>query len=102
MGSLAVLMKIGLFKLTGGVEKDPIYYIGSPLFDTITITLDDHYYTGKTFTIRTRNNSADNVYVSAITLNGKPLTRTYLLHSEIVNGGTLVLDMSDRPNKQLH
>lgn len=102
MGSLAVLMKIGLFQLTGGVEKDPIYYIGSPLFDTITIMLDDHYYTGKTFTIRTRNNSADNVYVSAITLNGKPLTRTYLLHSEIVNGGTLVLDMSDRPNKQLH
>ncbi|MBX2859469.1 MAG: GH92 family glycosyl hydrolase [Cellvibrionaceae bacterium] len=102
MGSLAVLMKIGLFQLSAGVEQDPIYYIGSPIFDQITITLDNKYYPGKTFTIKTRDNGPNSPYVSAITLNGKPLDRAYVLHSEIIAGGQLVLQMSNKANKGLN
>lgn len=101
MGSLAVLMKIGLFQLTAGTEPDPIYWIGSPIFDRITITLDERYYPGKTFRIEAANNSPDNVYVQSIRLNGKPLKRTYLRHSEIVGGGHLELVMGAEPNKAL-
>jgi predicted alpha-1,2-mannosidase len=101
MGSLAVLMKIGLFQLTAGTEEDPVYWLGSPLFDQIDIALSNKYYSGKTFTIKTINNSASSPYIKSIKLNGKTLHRAYLLHSEIINGGLLELTMSKTPNKHL-
>ncbi len=47
MGSLAVLMKMGLFEMKGGTEIKPAYDISSPIFDEITIHLDPDYYPGK-------------------------------------------------------
>ncbi len=41
MGSLSVLMKIGLFQMNGGTEEDPEYQIGSPIFDKVTIHLEE-------------------------------------------------------------
>ena len=78
---------------------DGIYIIGSPLFEETTFKLDPHYYPGKTFTIRTRNNSAENIYVQSATLNGKPLNRAWLRHAEVVAGGTLELVMGPTPNE---
>jgi predicted alpha-1,2-mannosidase len=101
MGSLSVLMKIGLFQLDAGAKDNPAYQIGSPIFDEITITLDNRYYTGKTFKIITSNNSRENIYIQSVKLNGKLLTRMYLLHKEIVSGGELVLEMGPAPNKKL-
>jgi putative alpha-1,2-mannosidase len=98
MGSLSVLMKIGLFQLDGGTTPDAIYQIGSPIFDRIEIALDQQYYPGSTFVIEVKNNSATNVYVKTISLNGTPLTRHYLTHDEIVSGGILTLEMSSAPN----
>jgi len=37
--------------------------------------------------------------VTAATLNGKPLERSWLRHREIMAGGTLVLTMSDKPGR---
>jgi len=97
MGAFAVLMKIGLFQLTGGTESDPVYWIGSPVFDEIRIALDSHYYPGKQFVIKTIDNSDKNRYIQSLQLNGEPLMRHYLLHSEIVNGGELTLKMGPNP-----
>lgn len=99
MGSLSVLMKIGLFQVDGGTSERPKYQIGSPIFDKVTIRLDERYYSGKTFTIETRNNSKVNVYVQSITLNGQSLNRHFLYHDEIVNGGHLILEMADTPKR---
>lgn len=99
MGSLAVLMKIGLFQLDGGTTKDPVYQIGSPSFDYIEIKLDGNYYEGDKFVIKARNNSKENVYIQSLKLNGQELDRYYLLHSEIVAGGTLELEMGPEPKK---
>ncbi|QGY46622.1 glycoside hydrolase family 92 protein [Maribellus comscasis] len=101
MGTLAVLMKIGLFQLDGGTTEDPVYLIGSPVFDEINISLDNQYYQGKNFKISTENNSKKNIYVQSVTLNGNPLNRMYLLHSEITKGGELHLLMGPEPNKKL-
>lgn len=101
MGSLAVLMKIGLFQLTAGTEQDPIYLIGSPIFDQISITLDNRYYSGKKFVIETNNNSETNLYIQSIKLNGQGINRTFIKHSEIVNGGILQLEMGPQPNTSL-
>ncbi|NQU55003.1 MAG: glycoside hydrolase family 92 protein [Bacteroidetes bacterium] len=101
MGSLSVLMKIGLFQLDAGATENPKYQIGSPIFNEITISLDDTYYSGKTFKIIAENNSKENMYVQSVKLNGKVLNRVYLRHDEIVSGGELILEMGSEPNKEL-
>jgi putative alpha-1,2-mannosidase len=73
--------------------------IGSPLFDEATVQLDPHYYKGGKFAVRTRNNSARNLYVQSATLNGKPLNRAWLRHAEVVAGGVLELVMGPQPNE---
>ena len=62
-----------------------------------TITMED----GKQFVIEAKDNSKDNVYVDSRSLNGQPLTRNYITYSELTSGGTLQLQMSAQPNKQL-
>lgn len=101
MGSLAVLMKIGLFQVNGGTENNPAYQIGSPIFDKVEIDLSSEYYSGQTFVIETINNSKDNVYVESATLNGVALEELRIKHNEIIRGGVLKLVMSNVPNKKL-
>jgi len=54
MGSLAVLMKMGVFSMRGGAEEKPIYEIGSPIFDEISIHLNHKYYPGKRLPFKPR------------------------------------------------
>ncbi|MDL5514000.1 GH92 family glycosyl hydrolase [Arenibacter sp. M-2] len=95
MGSLAVLMKIGLFQMNGGTENDPIYELGSPIFDKIEISLHPQYYKGKKFTIRTNNNGMDQWSVKSAHLNSKPFNAYTLGHSQLTKGGELELGMGE-------
>jgi len=94
MGALAVLMKIGLFSMDGGTAVAPIYEIGSPIFDKITIHLDNRFYSGDKFIIETKNNAPQNVYVKKAVLNNKPLNQFWFYHKDLVKGGKLVLEMN--------
>lgn len=98
LGAWFTLASMGLFQMKGGCSTEPYYDIGSPLFDEIVIHLDEHYYSGKTFIIKTINNSENNVYVQSATCNGKPLEKPVILHSEIIKGGELVLEMGPHPS----
>jgi predicted alpha-1,2-mannosidase len=93
MSAWLVFSMAGLYPVCPGM---PYYVLGSPTLDAVTI----HPPAGKSFTIRARNNSSRNVYIQSATLNGKPFTRTYLTHSEILKGGILLLQMGPRPNLQ--
>jgi predicted alpha-1,2-mannosidase len=95
MSAWYILSAIGFHPVS---PADGVYIIGSPLFDEVTIKLDHRYYKGKVFTVKTRNNSAENLYVQSATLNGKPLNRAWLRHEEVVMGGTLELGMGPQPN----
>lgn len=99
MGAWFVMSAIGLFQMDGGASVKPVYEIASPLFDKITIKLDDNYYSGNEFVIVAKNNSKSNKYIQSATLNGKPLNNFWFYHSELVNGGKLVLEMGSEPNK---
>jgi len=99
MGSLAVLMKIGLFEMKSGCEPIPVVELGSPIFDKITIHLSQQFYKGEVFVIEVKNNSSQNCYIQSATLNGKPLKCQWLRHDEITGGGTLILQMGGNPNK---
>ena len=97
LGAWYVISSLGLFDMKGLTDQAPSFALGSPLFDKITIRLNDRYYKGKEFVIETRNNSKQNDYVQSMNLNGKPLTDTRIPFSEIIQGGHLVLEMGSQP-----
>jgi len=99
MGSLAVLMKSGIFSVNGGTSPEPFYEISSPTFNKITFHLNPKFYSGKTFTIEAKNNGAKNFYIQSANLNGKPFDRSWILHETVVKGGKLILNMGAKPNK---
>ncbi|WP_233267513.1 GH92 family glycosyl hydrolase [Algibacter sp. L1A34] len=98
MGSLSVLMKIGLFQMNGGTEENPNYQIGSPIFDEVIIKLNPDYYSNESFTIKTVNNSESNVYINRVKLNNKKVESYKLSHNDIIKGGELKLEMSNKSN----
>ncbi len=96
MGSLSswyVLSAMGIYPVTPGSTQ---YAIGSPIFDEVTLDLGSD----KTFSFITRNNSPKNIYIQSARLNGEPINRSWIDHSEIVNGGTLEFEMGPEPNKE--
>lgn len=101
MGSLNVLLKIGLFQMNGGTETNPEYQIGSPIFNKVAIKLNPEYYKGKKLIIQTKNNSASNIYIKEAKYNNTPLQDLSISHTAITNGGALILEMSDTPKHTL-
>ena len=102
MGSLAVIMKMGLFSMKGGTSIEPRYDLGSPIFNKITLHLDKRYYPGGQFIIEANNNSFENLYIKSAILNGQPLAKPFFYHKDLVKGGKLVLEMDKQPSKTLN
>lgn len=73
------------------------YSIGSPLVKSAVIKFEN----GKTFTIEAKDQSKKNVYIQKLLLNGVPLKRPVLNHTELMKGGKLTFYMGDPPNKRL-
>ncbi|MCG8308885.1 MAG: GH92 family glycosyl hydrolase [Cytophagales bacterium] len=99
MGAWFVMSAMGLFQMDGGASVKPVYEIGSPKFEKISIHLDKNYYPGKTFVIEAKNVSDENIYIQSATLNGKALNKPWFYHDELIKGGTLSLNMGPAPNK---
>jgi predicted alpha-1,2-mannosidase len=100
MGSLAVLLKIGLFQMNGGTDEEASYELGSPIFDKITIALNREYYQGDSLVIEASKNDVGNCYINNVLFNNLPLKGITLNHKEIVKGGKLKLEMTNLPKKQ--
>jgi predicted alpha-1,2-mannosidase len=91
MSAWYVLSALGIYPVN---PSNGQYVFGSPLFDEAALQVAN----GKTFTIRANNNSNKNIYIQKITLNGKPYTKSYILHSDIMAGGSLIFEMGDKPS----
>ncbi|MFC9279017.1 GH92 family glycosyl hydrolase [Streptomyces collinus] len=82
---------LGFYPLVmGGGE----YAIGSPLFKKATVHLEN----GRDLVIKAPRNSAKNVYVQGVTVNGRPWTSTSLPHSLLAKGGVLQFFMGAKPS----
>lgn len=90
MSAWYIFSSLGFYPVTPGSNQ---YIIGSPLFDKATIQFED----GKSFTVEAINNSLENKYIKNVRLNNKAYSYSYLKHSDIVKGGNLVFEMTDRP-----
>ena len=89
--AFVVFSSLGFYPVTPGM---PVYCIGSPRFSNMKMNLGD----GKIFEIDCRNFSVDNKYIQSATLNGKTWNKSWFSHSDIANGGKLVLQMGNKPN----
>lgn len=81
-----------MFSAMGFYPVNPVsgeYVFGAPQFPKFTLHLAD----GKTFTILAEGLSEEHKYIDSITLNGKPYTKSYITHEDILKGGTLVYKM---------
>ncbi|MBX2840861.1 MAG: GH92 family glycosyl hydrolase [Flammeovirgaceae bacterium] len=99
MGSLSVLMKMGLFEMKSGNETEPQMELGSPIFEGITIKLHPDYFKGKELTIKVNGNSDKNRYIQSVKLNDKAHDGIFLNFHDLTNGATVELEMGDQPKK---
>ena len=101
LGAWYVMSSIGLFDVKGLTEINPKFQVGSPLFDKVTIKLNSDYYKGKTFIIKTENNSSSNHYIQSFGLNRKELKSVFVPFREVVNGGELIIKLGSESNLNL-
>lgn len=99
MSAWFVMAALGLFQTDGGCNAEPVYELGSPLFEKIKIDLGKHFGRGKQFIIKAINTSRENKYIQSAKLNGKKLSSFKFPAKELLKGGTLELEMGNRPNK---
>lgn len=92
MSAWFILSSMGIYQVSPG---DPTYTFGRPLFDEVTIRLEN----GHAFTIKAKNNSPANKYIAKISLNGADLKTPFLSHADLMKGGALEFTMSPTPSK---
>ena len=100
LGAWYVISSMGLFDVKGLTDSEPSVGLGAPLFDKITIQLNNQYYKGKEFVIEVKNNTAENPYVQQYTLNGEALHETRIPFSALTEGGYLQIEMGSQPKDQ--
>lgn len=93
MGSLAVLMKLGMFQMNGGTEENPKYELSSPLFPKTILFLPN----GKELEINADRNASEAFYTQSLKFNGSALPKLSLSHSELLQGGVLEYTITDTP-----
>ena len=93
LSAFVVFSQMGFYPVTPG---SPTYNIGSPVFEHVKMNLEN----GKVFEIEAVNCSEENKYIQSATLNGVEWNKPWFSHSDIANGGKLVLVMGNTANKQ--
>ena len=93
MSAWYVFSSMGFYPVCPGSGQ---YSIGSPSVKQATIQLGG----GKNLIVKANNLSEKNIYIRSASLNGKPLNNSYFTHTDIANGGEIVFEMSNRPNKK--
>jgi predicted alpha-1,2-mannosidase len=89
MSAWLIFTSLGFYPVAPGSNE---YVIGRPFVDRAVL----HLPNGKTLTVVADHLSASNAFIRSVTLNGKPLTRTFLRHEELLRGGELRFDMSTK------
>lgn len=89
MSAWLVFTSLGFYPVAPGSNE---YVIGRPFVDRATLRLPN----GRTLTIVAENLNEAHSFVKAVTLNGKPLMRTFVRHEELMQGGELRFVMSSK------
>src|SRR5690606_29352049 len=101
LGAWHVMSAIGMSDITGLTRINTEFQIGSPLFKKITIKLNNEYYPGRKFVIKTKANADSPPYVQHVSVNGRRQDVLSIPYKQIINGGKLILEMGEKPNYKL-
>ena len=93
MSSWYIFSALGFYPVN---PSDGMYFFGRPIFDKAVLKLPEN----KKFEIYVNNNSLQSKYIQSVELNGQPYSKLYISHKDIIDGGTLVFNMGEQPNKQ--
>ncbi len=93
MSAWYIFSAMGFYPVCPGTNE---YVLGAPYLPSVKLTLAN----GKTFEIKAEGVSDKRRYVKSVKLNGRPYTKMYITHEDILKGGILEFQMSTRPNKK--
>ena len=91
MSAWYVFSAMGFYPVCPGDNK---YVFGSPVFDKVTVNLEN----GKQFVIIAHNQSSNNIYIQSVKLNGNAYTKSYITFDDLKDGGILEFVMGEQPN----
>lgn len=86
-----VFSALGFYPVCPGSNE---YVLGSPLFKSVTINLDN----GKKISITADDNLKENRYISTMKVNGKRHEKNFLTHEDLMKGAKIKYKMSATPN----
>lgn len=89
LSSWYIFSALGFYPVAGTTK----YELGAPLFEKAEVKIGD-----KTLTIIAENYAPGNLYVQKAFLNDAALDRTWFVHDEIAQGGTLRFQMGPTPS----
>lgn len=72
----------------------PYYMLSAPTFDRAVLHLEN----GNTLSLLAPGVSDKNIYIQSVARNGEPYPYNYLSHSDLMEGGEWVFEMSDTPS----
>lgn len=86
-----VFSALGFYPVCPGTDE---YVLGAPLFKKATL----HFENGNTLVLDAANNSAENLYIHTLKLNGVNYSKNYLRHDDLQKGGIFTFEMGNKPN----
>ena len=93
MSAWYIFSSMGFYPVCPGTDE---YVLGAPYLPYMKVTMP----TGKTLIVKAPKVNDRNRYVQRVRLNGKPYTKLYITHADLLKGGVLEFDMGSRPNKK--
>ncbi len=93
MSAWYVISSLGFYAV------DPVsgnYVFGTPLFDRAEVELGP----GKKLIVEAKRTAPADQYIQSISFNGKPHSKLWFRHADIVNGATIVFSMGAKPSQQ--
>ncbi len=92
MSAWYIFTAMGFYPVCPGTDE---YVLGAPYLPYLKLALPN----GNTFEVKAPGVGDKKRYVKSVKLNGKPYTKTYITHADIIDGGVLEFVMSSSPNK---
>jgi predicted alpha-1,2-mannosidase len=86
-----------LMSAVGLYAVDPVsarYIFGSPLFDRAELYVGPN----RKLIIEARNNAPDHPYIQRVFWNGRPYSKVWISHADLVKGGHLIFELGAKPN----
>ena len=87
---------MGIYPVCPG---DMNYTLSSPVFDKVTIHLDESIYNKPSIVIEAERQSEKDIYINAIELDGKPYKHYFIRHQDLIEKGHLIYKLGSTPKQ---